>query len=188
MTGLVVSAHGGRDAGTAQGTLVLPPGVTLYFYTRDTIAMSGGTKAATSGGAYLEHVLLQPNPPEAMVQSMAVETRRPFELVPNYTAFGSFMGDPAFTMQTGLYWVGQSPVTGLGMPLMDGAQMRLSDIIHEGRKVGASSIYWLCCRSAPENATVSDDAGLSADGFSSYTKGSTSGLKPSEVKKTGTWR
>jgi hypothetical protein len=93
--------------------------------------------------------------------------------------------------------VGLEPSAGLWIPIPDGEQMRLSDIIGGGGSGGviADEIYWLCCRDKPgmtNNPSIVpalslNDASGGVHVLSGDIGPSVSGLTPSQVKRTGRW-
>ena len=187
MPNIVITGHGGRSAGTASGTYVVPKGVTIYFFVKD------GQLLGTEGSDHIMDMLCQDHPDEAAAQKLAVDIKRQFETCPNYTAYGS----NDFRDPTGLYTVGLPIATGLFSALIDGQQKRLSELIGGQGAGGAvgSAIYWLACRDRPgasnnadpaQVATIKDGAGNTLNMTGEMFAGDT-GLKPSLVKLAGKW-
>lgn len=142
MASYAILTHGGRGAGTAQGTYVIPPNVTIYFFTEDAQLLN------SSGGEVLEDNLLTAHPNELGVRAVATEVKRGWETIPNYTAAGDAAG--VFRYATGVYQVGVAPAGGPVMSIAAGTSRRISDIVG-GQSGGALGlhIYWLACRAAP---------------------------------------
>ncbi len=162
-----VSAHGGRDAGTSDGTFVVPKGLEIHFYCAD------GQLLSNSLAIPLYRDLTRSTGFGRVCSSFVKKVARPFQTVPNYTAFGAAHSgpgaDPVFQgFPTGVYRAGkQTPC----MAIPDGNQMRLSDIVYARRPHLSGVLHWLCCR---ENM----DANKAIKAY-----------KPSEVKAWyGEWR
>lgn len=144
MASYAVLTHGDRAAGTSTGTYVLPPNVTVYFFTADTLLLN------SAGGEIIEDNLLTAHPNELGVRAVAAEVKKGWDTIPNYTATGDAAG--VFRYVTGVYRVGQDPAAGLIIPIPAGTSRRISEIIG-GQSRGALGlhIYWLACRAAPIN-------------------------------------
>jgi len=180
---IFITAHGGRGSGTSKGTYVVPPGVSIYAFTDDSVLLKGGA------GMAIEDRLTTPGLNVNMVRNSASKVYEAFDIVPNYTAFGSHGGDPAFQFDTGAYYVGAAKNSAPALALNDGEQMRLGDIIGAFRKnfTGMTDVYWLCCRAAPQNSNSTHD--VSVDFFGITEKPNDMGLRPSQVvAKGGRWR
>lgn len=144
MANFAIITHGGRDAGTATGTYVVPPNVTLYFFTKDTELLHA------SASAIIEDNLLTAHPNELGVRNVAVEVKKAWDTVPNYKMTGDAAGS-GFRFATGVYQVGQTPAAGPVVPVAPGVTRYLSDLIGGNTGKGAIGIhiYWLACRAAP---------------------------------------
>jgi len=180
---IFITAHGGRGQGTSSGTYLVPPGVNVHCYTDDAVLLKGGM------GMAIEDRLMMPALDIATVQACVTKSYAPYDMMPNYTAFGAPSSDAAFQMATGSYYVGQTKGEAPSWAIGAGQKMRLSDIIAGYRKLasGLTDVYWLCCRAAPQNANNSEDVDL--DAFGMIEKPKDMGLKPSQVKaKGGAWR
>lgn len=198
MPSLVITAHGGRGAGTSTGTYVVPKGVKIYFFTDDTLIMSEGGQWTDASGQvrkhgamYLESLLMTTHPDELTVQGLATEVKKEYDTVPNYVASGAPASDPNFTHPTGCYWVGSDPAGGPAIAIPDGIEYRLSQLIGGGSGGGVNSntIYWLCCRYSPRNSNSNAITGVSGDTFAYKQEATDSGLKPSQiVSMGGVWR
>ncbi|QYU67372.1 hypothetical protein J4558_20940 [Leptolyngbya sp. 15MV] len=142
MASYAILTHGDRGEGTASGTFVIPPNVTVYFFQPDTQLLN------SAGGEIIEDNLLTAHPNEAGVRAIAHETKTAWETIPNYTATGD--ADGVFRYPTGVYRVGQDPAGGPVIAIPAGTSRRLSDIIggQSGGVLGLH-IYWLACRAAP---------------------------------------
>lgn len=101
MASYAVLTHGDRAAGTSTGTYVLPPNVTVYFFTADTLLLN------SAGGEIIEDNLLTAHPNELGVRAVAAEVKKGWDTIPNYTATGDAAG--VFRYATGVYRVGQDP-------------------------------------------------------------------------------
>jgi hypothetical protein len=180
---IFITAHGGRGSGTSKGTYVVPPGVSIYAFTDDSVLLKGGA------GMAIEDRLTTPGLNVSTVRNSASKVYGAFDIIPNYTAYGSHGGDPAFQFDTGAYYVGTAKNSAPALALNDGEQMRLGDIIGAFRKKfpGMTDVYWLCCRAAPQNANSTHC--VSVDAFGITEKPNPMGLRPSEVvAKGGQWR
>lgn len=182
--GIFVTAHGGRGTGTAKGTYCVPPGANLKFFTDDAVLLKGNI------GMAIEDRLTRPALDLDVVRGAVQKTSDPFETIPNYTAFGSHNGDPAFQFQTGVYYIGSQKNDPPAMALNHGQQIRLSEIIAAFKKANGSvpaEVYWLCCRAVPQNSNNAEE--VDATFFGSMQKAKDMGLKPSQVvAKGGSWR
>jgi len=180
--GIFITAHGGRGQGTSQGTYVVPPGVHIQCYTDDAVLLKG------SIGMKIEDRLMMPSLNIASVRKHVSKTYKPFDIMPNYTAFGAPDTDGAFQMETGAYFIGQKKGKSPILPIGEGEKMKLGDIIGKFRKAkeGLVEVYWLCCRAAPQNANNTSD--VSVDAFGIEEQPMDMGLSPSKVAKTGSWR
>ena len=193
MVDIVIAGHGDRGIGTPAGTYVVPKGVTIYFFTSDSQVLYD------SAAELLTKNLCRNHPKTIAIQKLAVqkgEVKREFETVPNYTCYGT----DDFNDPTGVYIVGQPMSAGPAIPIPDGQEKRLSDIIggcSNGGVIG-SNIYWMCCRASPDNSNnIDDDKDIVSGSFKAGThnldlgaseQGSNMGLKPSQVKQSGQWR
>lgn len=179
---IFITAHGGRDGGTAKGTYVVPPGVNIHVFTDDAVLLKGGI------GMAIEDRLTRPALDVAIVNNSATKVYNPFDLIPDYTAYGTHAGDPAFQFATGVYVVGTVKGAAPALPLADGSRAQLGDIIRAFRKAapGLTDVYWLCCRAVPQNSNNTEEIDDGQYGLIEVPK--ESGLKPSQVKASGTWR
>jgi len=183
MPNVVITGHGGRKSGTSKGSYVIPPGVTVYFFTKDKQLLN------SDGSDLIMDNLCCDHPREQAVRNIAVEVKTAYETIPNYIAYGT----NDFRDPTGAYEVGQPVSNGPFSPITNGTQKYLSDIIggQSSNGVIGSHIYWLCCRDAPittnsTDITVATD--LQGHILGGNISASVSGLKPSEVKQTGKWQ
>lgn len=192
MPSMVITAHGGRGAGTSTGTYVVPKGVTIYFFTDDALIMSEGGQnpdGSMHGAMFLENLLMTTHPDELSAQGFATEVKRAFDTVPNYTASGAAATDPNFTHPTGCYWVGNDPANGPCIPMQEGVEYRLSQLIGGGGAPNSPVFYWLCCRYSPRNSNNMRVVGSSSDTFAYQDEASATGLKPSQIRALGgRWR
>lgn len=187
MASWVIYAHGGRDAGTATGTYIVPKGVTIYFFEKDEQYLYN------NAAKVIMNTLLTGHPDEAAVQAIAKETKTAYQSVPNYQA----SGDPNIAGM-GVYLVGLEPAVGQLVAIPAGTKKRMSDIIGGSGRGGVlgDTIYWLACRAAPTNsnvfaATTGDKIGTSTGVMNLNAVNVTpdSGLKPSVVRAIGgRWR
>lgn len=187
MTGVAITGHGGRQVGTSFGSYLVPPGVTIYFFTKDAQLLN------TEGSDHIMDKLCTAAPDMEAVKALAVETIGPFSTVPDYVCYGS----SDFRDPTGVYRVGQAASSGLWMAIAPGTQKRLSDIIGGGSSGGviASEVFWLCCRDAPHstnNIAITPAFSLNTDDgktllMSGDVGAEPAGLLPSQVRATGRW-
>ncbi|MBR0679935.1 hypothetical protein GXW74_05510 [Roseomonas eburnea] len=187
MTGVVVTGHGGRGPGTSFGTYLVPPGVTIYFFTRD------GQLLNSEASDPLMDLLCRQAPDEATVRAAATEVKTAYSTIPNYVCFGT----NDFRDPSGVYLVGEDSGAGLVIPVPDGSEKRLSDIIGGGSSGGAiaDEVYWLCCRDKPgitnnpdiTVATTWRDAAGRVLTLGGDIGPSPMGLTPSQVRRTGRW-
>jgi hypothetical protein len=147
MASFVISAHGKRGAGTADGTYIIPPGVTVCFFQPDQFNL------LTGGSDYIMKRLCTVLPQEALVQSLAVEIKTGTPAlnvkIPNYYCEGD---DDLGEFPTGVYRVGQPASAGPMIRIRDdGKKHYLGDVIGGQTRNGAlgTVFYWLCCRAAP---------------------------------------
>lgn len=187
MPNLVLYAHGGRGAGTATGTYVIPRGVTVYFFEKDKEFLYD------SAAKIIMNTLLSAHPNELAVQGISKESKGQFESIPNYEA----SGDPNIAGM-GVYLVGTPMATGQLYAIPYGTTKRISEIIGGSGSGGVAGnvIYWLACR---------DAKGANSNNFQYQTKDTVmtttgainlnaetvvpdTGLKPSIVRASGTWR
>jgi hypothetical protein len=188
MPNVVILGHGGRGAGTATGTYVVPPNVTVYFFEDDTHLLN------TDGILEILPFLLTRHPNELVAQAAAAEVKRAFESVPNYVVEGNL----DLPYDSGVYVVGQPPEAGPALTVHPGTQKHLSDLIGGQSQGGAigNSVYWLCCRAAPTNSnnpTVNVvrqlvDGSGNVHVLGGEEVGQDMGRKPSAVSATGRWR
>ena len=82
------------------------------------------------------------------------------------------------------------------VPIPNGTEKRLSDIIGgAGKGVIGSVLYWLCCRDKPQatnNIDISEATSLTDVGGITHVLGgdvgaSDMGVTPSQVKRVGKW-
>ena len=179
---IFITAHGGRDAGTSKGTYLVPPGVNVHCFTGDAVLLKGNI------GMAIEDRLTAPALNIDVVNNSVTKTYTAFELMPNYTAFGSNHADPAFLFDTGVYYVGSQKNDPPSLAIGDGVQIQLGDVIAQYRRnfPDLTDVYWLCCRAAPQNSNNPVDVDDGAYGL--IEKPSDMGLKPSKVKQSGVWR
>lgn len=162
-----VSAHGGRNAGTSTGTFVVPKGLEIHLYVAD------GGLLENSIAIPLYRDLTRPIGHGRVCPTFVKRIAPALDTVPNYIAFGAehqgINADPVFLgYPTGIYQVGkQTP----SLPIPDGQQMKLSEIVYSKKPHLTGSLHWLCCR---EN--MNPNRAVKA-------------YKPSEVKAYhGVWR
>ena len=191
MPSVVITGHGGRKGGTAVGTYLIPPGVTVYFFTKDATVLYADASDAIMDKLCTAH------PNELLIRGMAVDVKTAYETVPNYTCFGT----TDFRDPSGAYRVGAAPLAAtLVVPVPNNTEKRLSEIIggtSSGGVIG-SHVYWLCCRAAPDNSNNIDDNSDIVTGHVAFggpllevgavEVGSTAGLTPSRVRELGSWR
>ncbi|MEJ6710292.1 MAG: hypothetical protein QNK92_16110 [Amylibacter sp.] len=136
----------------------------------------------------IEDRLTAPGLDVDMVKNSATKTYNAFEMMPNYTAFGSSAADPAFQFATGVYYVGSQKNAAPSLAIRDGAKMQMGEVIAKFRKLypGMTDVYWLCCRAAPQNSNNAVEVDDGAYGL--VEKPSDMGLKPSAVKQASKWR
>lgn len=140
----LVSAHGGRGAGTGQGTYLVPDGVEIHFYVAD--------------ADYLDNSLAIPlyselTSPGGCIRVCPSQIVRSFMTVPNYIAFGAedqgpnadhvFKGYP-----TGIFRAGENTPF---FPIKYGQKLYLSEIVTVVKQDSPSPsslicLHWLCCR------------------------------------------
>lgn len=186
----MITGHGGRGSGTSKGTYVVPKGVTIYFFTNDSTVLYSGASDALMDQLCRRHTKVN------LVRSHAVDIKTEFQTVPNYVCYGT----DDFRDASGVWQVGLRRTHGPILPIPDGTEKRLSEIIggSGGGGVIGSNIYWLCCRASPDNSNNIDDdsdivTGRLSRRLGRYKIGATeigsdTGLKPSEVARTGHWR
>ncbi|MGF1721394.1 hypothetical protein L4D20_15245 [Vibrio kyushuensis] len=180
---IFISAHGGRGDGTSKGTYVVPAGVRIHVFTGDDVLLKG------AAGMNMEDMLTLPGYDLGKVKASVSKVYEEYETVPNYTATGSYSGDPAFQFDTGVYYVGSQKHGAPALPMGNGQNIRLGDIISLFRKTfpGLVDVYWLCCRAAPQNSN--NNTYESVDSFGIVQRPKSMGLTPSEVvKRGGKWR
>lgn len=187
MATFVIYGHGGRTAGTATGTYVIPKGLSIYFYAKD------GEILYDSAATVIKSFLLTGAANEVSAQAAARETKTAFETIPNYR----ITGDANLPDATGIYLVGQPKSAGPLAPIPHGTSYLLSDIIGgaSGGGVIGTAIYWLACRAKPDNAMLTDDnadivtSSVNGVNASCVEQGLSYGLTPSQVKaRGGNWR
>ena len=156
----------------------------MYFYTDDAVLLKGNM------GMAVEDRLTTPALDVDLVRAHVKNTHQPFEIIPNYTAYGSHGGDPAFQFQTGTYYVGSAKNAAPALALNDGQQMKLGDIISAftmANNTAPAEVFWLCCRAVPQNSNNTVE--VSVDAFGLIEKASDMGLRPSQVvARGGQWR
>jgi len=179
---IFITAHGGRDAGTSHGTYLVPPGVKIYFYVKDGELMRGDT------GSKVEDTLTKPKLNINMATKAAKYVYKPYDIIPNYIAYGSDISDPAFQFATGIYLVGSSKGQPPHIEIEDGGKEYLSDIVAYYREnhPGLVRVYWMCCRATPQNSNATVD--VSTGTFAMQERARDMGMKPSDVMKFGEWR
>ena len=188
MPNVAIYCHGGRKVGTSMGTYMVPPGVTLYFFTEDTEAMK------TNWATYFLERLCRQAPEEEMVKRYAFEIKRAWETVPNY----QLKPDAQFRHPTGVYVVGQNVGAGPAVPI--NGPTWLSDIIGGAGRGGpiGSEIYFLACRfkgSTAHKSRVAPSRFVSAERvpggqgltteIAAKDEALTEGYSPSEIKRWG---
>jgi hypothetical protein len=152
MPSIVIISHGFRDEKTtAMGTYVVPPHMTIYFFTRDAELLNA------PASDYIMDLLCTEHPKEAAAQGFAQEVKQEWEILPNYGVRG---GDE-FRNPTGVYLVGLPPEKGLIRPILPKVKTTLADLVSGIRKdLGiASRVYWLACREAcgPMRGALSEE-------------------------------
>jgi hypothetical protein len=155
----------------------------IYVYVEDAVGLRADV------GMALEDKLTMPSLDIPGAQAKATTVYKPYDIMPNYTLFGADHTDPAFQFATGVYYVGASKGDAPAWPVGDGQKEKIGDIVSAFRKAhaGLTDVFWLCCRSAPDNAN--NFTGVVNVGVNGGIMGPASmGLKPSQVKAQGGWR
>jgi len=146
MPDVAIYSHGRRSIGTSQGSYLIPPGVTIYFFVKDEVAFR------TSWGTYLLEQLCQAHPDLNAVRQFAVEVKREYETIPNYELYPDPNGwkYPAGAYQVGLDCQNNPPL----VPIMH--HIHISDLIGGQSSGGVlgNNFYYLACRWKPQVGAV----------------------------------
>jgi hypothetical protein len=137
--------------------------------------------------------LCRNHPTPDRVEKYAVEVKTQFTTVPNYICYGT----NDFRDPSGVYQVGRRRNLGPIRAIPNNTQKFLSEIIGGSGSGGVigSKVYWLCCRAGIDNSNNIDDNADEIIGhrvgglkMGAIEHGSSTGLKPSQVKSMNRWR